>query len=149
MKYFLIPAAAVCAALFAGCASQPSEEKALDFPAPSVTLTIQESGDAVPLRVGQYAKITLKENPTTGYSWYFKLDNGKRGPQPKSGQAVELVGERYLASNTRLAGAPGVREVLVKAARPGSIYVVGNCIREWEKNPQPEQTVRYRFDVTR
>ena len=107
MKYFLIPAAAVCAALFAGCASQPSEEKALDFPAPSVTLTIQESGDAVPLRVGQYAKITLKENPTTGYSWYFKLDNGKRGPQPKSGQAVELVGERYLASNTRLAGAPG------------------------------------------
>ena len=37
MKYFLIPAAAVCAALFAGCASQPSEEKALDFPAPSVT----------------------------------------------------------------------------------------------------------------
>lgn len=46
MKYFLIPAAAVCAALFAGCASQPSEEKALDFPAPSVTLTIQESGDA-------------------------------------------------------------------------------------------------------
>lgn len=25
MKYFLIPAAAVCAALFAGCASQPSE----------------------------------------------------------------------------------------------------------------------------
>ena len=79
----------------------------------------------------------------------MQFGNGKRGPQPKSGQAVELVGERYLASNTRLAGAPGVREVMVKAARPGSIYVVGNCIREWEKNPQPEQTVRYRFDVTR
>ena len=41
-----------------------------------------------------------------------------------------------------------MREVMVKAARPGSIYVVGNCIREWEKNPQPEQTVLYRFDVT-
>jgi len=138
---------AAAALLIAGCASQP--EESLKFPAPKVSLTIQEAGKSVSLRQGEYAMISLKENASTGYSWYFHLDNGQKGPQPKNGQAVELAGERVVPPANPIPGAPGVREVMVKAVSPGTVYVVGKCIRPWEQNPKPVQTIRYRFEVTR
>lgn len=133
--------------LIAGCASQP--EKTLDFPSPKVSLTIRETGTSVSLRPGEFAMISLKENASTGYGWYFHLDNGKEGPQPKGGQAVELAGERMVLPADPIPGAPGVREVMIKAVQPGTVYVVGKCIRPWEQDPKPVQTVRYRFEVSR
>lgn len=144
MKYPMSFAAA--AFLLAGCASQPEEAK-LDFPAPKVGLTIREAGKTIPLRPGEYAMISLKENASTGYSWFFRLDSGKPGPQPKAGQAVELAGERMIPPKEMIPGAPGVREVMVKAVRPGTVYVVGDCLRPWDRDKEPAQTVRYRFDV--
>ena len=145
MKYLPLSFAAVALSLIAGCASQPEAE--LDFPPPKVSLTIQDGGKSVPLRPGEFAMISLKENASTGYTWYFQLDNGQKGPQPKSGQAVELAGERVVLPADPIPGAPGVREVMIKAVRPGTVYVVGRCIRSWEANPVPAQTVRYRFEV--
>lgn len=139
--------AAVLMALAAGgCASATTDEE-LTFPEPALTVTIQESGKDFRLKVGQYAKISLKENPTTGYSWFFRTDTGKPGPQPKTGLPVELAGERLLPAESDLVGAPQTREVMIKAVRPGKIYVVGNCIRAWEKGAKPEISVRYRFTV--
>lgn len=145
MKYLPMSFAAAGLFLIAGCASQP--EESLSFPSPKVSLTIQDGGKSIPLRPGEFAMISLKENASTGYSWYFQLDNGQKGPQPKSGQAVELAGERVIPPKDMMPGAPGVREVMIKAVRPGTVYVVGRCIRPWETNPVPAQTVRYRFEV--
>ena len=85
--------------------------------------------------------------PQGGYSWFFRTDTGKPGPQPKTGLPVELAGERLLPAESDLVGAPQTREVMIKAVRPGKIYVVGNCIRAWEKGAKPEISVRYRFTV--
>ena len=142
----------LCAAamlLIAGCASQPEKKEVLTFPPPAVTLTIQDAGKKIPLRPGEYALISLKENASTGYSWFFLLDTGKRGPQPKHGLAVELAGERFLPPKIMMPGVSGVHELMVRAVRPGTVCVVGRCIRSWEKNQEPAQTVRYCFDVSR
>ncbi len=145
MKYLPMSFAAVALFLVAGCSSQPEEN--LKFPSPKVSLTIQDAGKDVSLRPGEFAMISLKENASTGYSWYFRLDNGQKGPQPKGGQAVELAGERVIPPKDMMPGAPGMREVMVKAVRPGTVYVVGRCIRPWDKDQTPAQTIRYRFDV--
>ena len=137
---------ALLVSLAAGCATGTQDEE-LTFPEPALTLTIQESGKTFPLKVGQYAKISLKENPSTGYSWFFRTDTGKRGPQPKTGLPIELAGERLLPAESEQVGAPQTREVMVKAVRPGTIYLVGNCIRAWEKGAKPEISVRYQFRV--
>ncbi|WP_294506757.1 protease inhibitor I42 family protein [uncultured Victivallis sp.] len=148
-RFFTMATAAVLVSLAAGgCASRGTDEE-LTFPEPALTLTIQEAGKTFPIKVGQYAKISLKENPTTGYSWFFRTDTGKRGPQPKTGLPIELAGERLLPAGSGLVGAPQTREVMVKAVRPGTIYLVGNCIRPWEKGAKPEISVRYEFRVTR
>jgi len=144
MRYLMPFAAAVF--LLAGCASQ-EEKQVLDFPAPKVALTIRDAGKKIALRPGEYAKISLKENASTGYSWFFRLDNGQKGPQPKEGQAVELAGERVIPPKDMMPGAPGMRELMVKAVRPGTVYVVGNCLRPWDRDKEPAQTVRYRFEV--
>lgn len=61
---------------------------------------------------------------------------------------IKLAGERLLPAESDRVGAPQTRELMVKAARPGTIYLVGNCIRAWEKGAKPEISVRYQFRVT-
>ena len=147
----LVPILGAAAMLLtAGCATGQTEKKeALSFPPPAITLTIQDTGKTIPLRPGEYALISLKENATTGYSWFFRLDNGRGTPQPKTVEAVELAGERFLPPSKMISGAPGVHELMVRAVRPGTTYVAGRCIRPWEKRPEPAQTIRYRFEVSR
>ena len=148
MRKLLFMAGAASLLALAGCAS-PQPEKELSFPEPSLKLTIRDSGQEFKLKVGQYAKISLKENPTTGYTWFFRTDTGRRGPQPKTNLPIEIAGERLLPPESDLVGAPTVREVMVKAVRPGTIFLDGNCIRPWEKGVKPEVSVRYRFEVVR
>ncbi len=141
----------VALCLVAGCTTEPEQKASapLDFPTPKTTLTIQESGKVIPLRVGEYVMISLRENPSTGYSWFFRLDNGKGGPQPRNNQAVELLGERFLPPEVVMPGAAGTREIMIKAVRPGSVYVIGNCVRPTDKNQDPAESVRFVFEVTR
>jgi|GEM_PF-2082803 len=135
--------------LAAGCATRTEKKDTLSFPPPAITLTIQDAGKTVSLRPGEYAQISLKENASTGYSWFFRLDNGRGTPQPKEAEAVELAGERFLPPSKMIPGAPGVHELMVRAVRPGTTYVAGRCIRPWEKRPEPVQTINYRFEVSR
>lgn len=146
-RFFLTVSAVGLVLLAAGCAATGTSDGELSFPDPVLTLTIRESGKSFRIRVGEYAKISLKENPTTGYSWFFRTDTGSRGPQPKNDLPIELAGERLLPAESDLVGAPQTREVMVKAVRPGTIYLVGNCIRPWEKGAKPEISVRYKFEV--
>lgn len=67
----------LCLLGIAGCGTGP---EAVELPPPSVTLTAADVNRTTPLRIGEYAKISLKENPSTGYTWMFRMtDNGEKG----------------------------------------------------------------------
>ena len=147
--------AAVLMALAAGGCASATTDQELTFPEPALTVTIQESGKDFRLKVGQYAKISLKENPTTGYSWFFRTDTGKPGPQPKTGLPVELAGERLLPAESDLVGAPQTREVMIKAEPNEEIVGLSaqrdrriDCKERWDI-PQRQRLCRIREDNIR
>lgn len=136
---------AVCLGVLSGCGTGP---KAVELPPPAVTLTAADVNRTTPLRLGEYAKISLKENPSTGYTWMFRVtDNGEKGNR-KDG-AIRLAGERYLppAAETNRPGTPGVRELMVRAEQPGRAALIGECRRSWERRAEPVMTIRYDFTV--
>ena len=145
MNKWLICGIAAVMVTLAGCATGEQEWKQL--PEASRTLGASESNQTVQVRVGEYVKISLKANPTTGYTWFFRVDKDRK----QTGSAVELVGERLIMpeEDNQLVGAPGVKEVMVRAVAPGFAYVIGECKRPWEHGQRPALTVKYGFVVVR
>ncbi len=135
--------------LLSGC-STVDEPEWKQLPEAVKTLRAEDSNQTVQVRVGEYVKISLKANPSTGYTWFFRID----GADVAQGKhvAVELVGERLIMPelenpDTRRVGAPGVKEVMVRAVEPGLAHVVGECRRPWSK--ETALTVKYRIMVIR
>ena len=126
--------------LCGGCSTVVSEE--FELPPASRVLTSAESNRTIPVRVGEYVMVTLKENPTTGYSWFFQVDavSGAAG-------AIEIAGERYVNPESEMPGAGGSRQVMIRAVRSGTGVLTGNCVRSWEKGIAPLTTVKYTFEV--
>jgi len=75
--------------------------------------------------------ITLKSNPTTGFSWFLgKYDEG----------LIKAVSQKYVAPSSKLMGAPGYEvwtfKVLPKAfAIPSTMEIEMDYARPWEKKP--------------
>ena len=135
----------LCLLGIAGCGTGP---EAVELPPPSVTLTAADVNRTTPLRIGEYAKISLKENPSTGYTWMFRMtDNGEKGNRTDG--PVRLAGERSLPPREAAPpGTPGVRELMVRAEQPGRAALIGECRRSWERRAEPVMTIRYDFAVT-
>ena len=135
----------LCLLGIAGCGTGP---EAVELPPPSVTLTAADVNRTTPLRIGEYAKISLKENPSTGYTWMFRMtDNGEKGNRTDG--PVRLAGERYLPPREAAPpGTPGVRELMVRAEQLGRAALIGECRRSWERRAEPVMTIRYDFAVT-
>ena len=127
----------LCLLGIAGCGTGP---EAVELPPPSVTLTAADVNRTTPLRIGEYAKISLKENPSTGYTWMFRMtDNGEKGNRTDG--PVRLAGERYLPPREAAPpGTPGVRELMVRAEQPGRAALIGECRRSWERRAEPVMT---------
>ena len=145
MSKWLMILAAVLLAAFCGCTSANSEFKQL--PEPTRVLGASESNRTMQVRVGEYVKISLKVNPSTGYTWFFRIDKEKN--QAKS--PIELAGERLVVQdegNSNKAGVPGVKELMVHAAAPGFASVIGECKRPGSQD-RPALTVKYGFVVIR
>lgn len=78
--------------------------------------------------VGKGFAVSLEANPTTGYAWQFA------GELPK---AVRLVNSQFIASNTKLLGAPGRQVWTFAAATPGTAVITLNYRRPWETGKPP------------
>lgn len=134
----------------AGCASP--EDAEYDLPSPDRELAMRDAGKPVRIRTGEYVLITLKENPTTGYIWYFKVSPTPETPARRTDEAVELAGERYVAPAASVPGEPvkvgvgGVKQLMVRAVRPGRAYVLCHCRRGWESD-KPAAEAMFIFDV--
>ncbi len=72
--------------------------------------------------------IELKENPTTGYSWKIE--------EPES-DIIATFENEYRAPAKNLIGAPGVRQLRIRAKGTGTITIIGEYRRPWENNTPP------------
>lgn len=104
-------------------------------------LSDKNSGAHQTVCAGQKVIISLDENPTTGYSWQFFITPAKQN-------TITDTAETYIAPDTSLIGAGGIKEYSFTAARKGTVTVTGYYFRPWEKpNEQTDQKVVYTIDV--
>lgn len=100
----------------------------------SMTITADKSydGRTINLRVGDGVKLTLDENPTTGYKWEFLSR-----PEP----GCVIVTDAYVANTSvGLMGAGGVHNWEFRAVDKGTATVRLGYRRPWEKDTAPVQT---------
>jgi inhibitor of cysteine peptidase len=117
-------------------------------PAGTFSMTMIVEGDAVPVQApkvvgvdetnndggvsiepGMMIRITLVENPTTGYSWNMTVPAG-----------LTLVSDEFIAPDTGLMGAPGTHVWNIGATTPGTYRVDGTYLRPWETDAEPAET---------
>jgi|SRR5579863_816247 len=98
----------------------------------SLTVTADKSydGRTVNLRVGDGVKLSLDENPTTGYRWEFTSR-----PEPN----CVIVMDEYVANTNGLAGSGGVHNWDIRAVDKGTCAVGLIYHRAWEKDTAPAQ----------
>lgn len=91
------------------------------------------------VKLDQEFTITLKSNPTTGYSW--KIETA-----PDEG-VVRLVGSVFVGPQTRLVGAGGSEIWTFKAVGRGRTTVRLKYIRPWEQDIPPVEIAEYEILV--
>ena len=128
VAHVLTAAAFVTLALLAGAtlaaACGSSAKKAADGRTMATAYTEANNKDTVELKVGQQIFVTLKENPSTGYSWNMKLSSG-----------LAMVSTKFTTpkTSTQLAGAGGKRTWVLRADKSGKLKFSGAYVRSWEK----------------
>jgi len=84
--------------------------------------------------------ITLKENPSTGYSWKYKMD--------KDG-ILELQRDEYIDSkSTGVVGAAGKHVWVFKGKTKGVVVITFKYYRPWEGEKAAIETKTFTVDVS-
>ena len=91
--------------------------------------------------VGDDFQVVLESNPTTGYGWQLEvaLDGG----------VLDLVGDRYEAPTTDLAGAAGYQVFDFRAVGDGSTFIQLWYIRPFDDPPDPADRAQFEVIVER
>jgi len=99
-----------------------------------------DSGSARSLSGGEELRISLRENPTTGYRWQVT--------QSGTGE-LRLIEDRFDAGSTipSAVGAAGTRVLRFVAQKPGEVQIELVNRRPWEATASPSKTVRYTIHV--
>lgn len=90
-------------------------------------------GRSIELRVGDGVKLSLAENPTTGYRWEFVTK-----PEPN----CVVVSDAYVADAGGAIGSGGAHEWAFRAVSAGTGTVSLAYRRPWEKDTAPAQTFK-------
>lgn len=146
MKFIYGIIVLIIALFIAGCMdssqiSQNVENKSTDgadqkdFPLikEEVTMKQNTADNTTPkvLKVGQKTEITLKENPTTGYSWNITVTNG-----------LNIIHDTFLGpENKRIVGGGGDHIWTIEATGVGNQTFSGVYQRSWE--PPNENNTRF------
>jgi len=137
-RLFCFAGAVFTAVLALGAAAIGAEPP---VPEPAQKLTAADNGKTIKLKLGDLVTISLKGNPTTGFSWRTaKLD----------GKSLEQKGEPKYTTNRHQPGMVGVGGMFVftfKAAKPGKTEVNLEYVRPWEKNKKPVETFTATIEV--
>lgn len=102
-----------------------------------LTVTKNDNGKELSLKVGDSFLVSLPENPTTGYRWELAGDTSAY---------LAAAKDEYVpaAQAGGMVGGGGVRELTFSAKAPGSVKLALRLRRSWEK---PDQAVDS-FSVT-
>ena len=100
-----------------------------------LTLTEEQNGGTVALKVNDLVRVQIDGNPTTGFTWETEnLDTSLLGQ----------VGEAEFTQNSNLVGAGGTFTFTFKALKAGVTHLRLIYHRTFEKDTPPAQV----FDVT-
>jgi inhibitor of cysteine peptidase len=99
------------------------------------TLTAADRGSEAELRLGDTIRLSLPENPTTGYTW--ALDDAESTP-------LAVVSSGYTRGRDAPPGAGGVRTLVLKPGTTGRFQLRLKRWRPWEGDP----SIVERFDLT-
>ena len=103
-----------------------------------VELGADDNGTEIELEVGQKAVITLKSNPTTGFSWEMV----------ESEDAVlKQFGEAEYEAESKLVGAGGAETLSFEAVEAGEMDLKLIYHRSWEEGIDPAEAFEVRVVV--
>jgi predicted secreted protein len=88
------------------------------------------------MKVGEIKTIELTGIPTSGYLWEYELSSKGN---------VEIKSE--LVTNDKLLGGKATEIFKIKALKKGTINIVFNLRRPWEKDIKPLETKQYSFEI--
>jgi predicted secreted protein len=128
---------AVFAAIVLGACSPVRPDQATG----SLVLTVNDSGRAVSIGVGQELVVRLAANPTTGYRWLLVASNES---------VVEVQGDSVFVQDTAPSGAVGVGGVEIwrfRETHTGHQALSFEYRRTWEDPSSPVQAVTYSITV--
>jgi inhibitor of cysteine peptidase len=97
---------------------------------------VEEQANTIEVAVNETFEITLDSNPTTGYAWQARYEEG----------SLELV-DRTFAPSSDLIGAGGIETLTFRALKTGGTTLTLVYERAWEE--EPIDTVVYQINVAR
>lgn len=144
MKKWIWRLAAAVLLLVAGCAPEPlmsmsAVEDAADLAVPqkaaeevaAVTLTEENNGETINLKVGQEVHVLLTGNPTTGYMWEAQEVDAAR---------LRPAGEGEYDAASDALGSGGEFNFTFIAAAPGDTELTLIYHRSFEQDVPPKRT---------
>jgi predicted secreted protein len=92
------------------------------LPAPEIlNLTESANGTTVQVATGDEIRITLEENPSTGYQWIYTVP-----------QAFTVLEDRYTQPDSGILGQKGMHTWTLKAEQKGTWHISWIYKRSWE-----------------
>ncbi len=95
-----------------------------------------DNGKTITVNEGATIKVSLDENPTTGYSWNETVTSG-----------LTVVDSKYVSSGSGMMGAGGVHEWTIKATGKGQQRFSAVYKRPWEPIAGNETTFTLNISV--
>jgi len=89
---------------------------------------------------GDTFTIALPSNPTTGYKWQLA--------QPLAVKSIVGISKsEYKPKKTGLIGSGGTQVFTLRARRQGTIHLIFEYKRPWEKGTEPAETKEFTIEV--
>lgn len=95
--------------------------------------------ETIETKVGRQFTIELPANASTGYSWYWLVN------EPTKDIPFTLIKKEYAAKRSDMVGSDGIMTFIFKATRAGSATLMLYHKRLWEKNSDTDMR---RYTVT-
>lgn len=106
---------------------------------PALTLSSQDAGRSVDVKLGDTISIMLEANPSTGYTWELA---------PDVSTTLRMSGQpTYTANGPVIPGSSGQMNFRFSAVTPGKTTLKLIYHRPWEKNVAPIQVFDLNVNV--